>query len=35
MLKKKAFLQLHSLVLRVAAAGGQMLLCHVMEAGVK
>ena len=33
--EKKAFLQQHGLVLRVAAAGGQMVRCHVMEAGVK
>ena len=33
--EKKAFLQQHGLVLRVAAAGGQMVPCHVMEAGVK
>ena len=33
--KQKAFLQQHGLVLRVAAAGGQMVQCHVMEAGVK
>jgi len=33
--RKKAFLQQHGLVLRVTAAGGQMVLCHVMEAGVK
>ena len=33
--EKKAFLQQHGLVLRVAAAGGQMVPCHVMEEGVK
>ena len=33
--KKKAFLQQHGLVLHVAAEGGQMVPCHVMEAGVK
>ena len=32
---KKAFLQQHGLVLHVATAGGQMVPCHVMEAGVK
>ena len=32
---KKSFLQQHGLVLRVAAAGEQMVQCHVMEAGVK
>ena len=33
--EKKDFLQQHGLVLRVATAGGQMVPCHVMEAGVK
>ena len=31
--EKKTFLQQHGLVLRIAAAGGQIVQCHLMEAG--
>jgi len=33
--KKIAFQKQHGLVLCVAAAGGKMVHCHVMEADVK